>query len=296
VLADSGTLHRQILPEYIERFVAAEAVSARELSDFDMEVPMRRPDGEVRWMRLQSRPRRIPEGRVVWDGVQTDITERREAEERIKTSLAEKEVMLKEIHHRVKNNMQVISSLVSLQANGSKDEAVRQVLQEVTYRVRSMVMVHEKLYQSADLAHIDFAEYTRGLLDYLWRAHGAIAAKVRMTFDLEPVSLPTDAAVACGLILNELAVNALEHAFQDRTDGEVTVSLQSGADGRTRLCLADNGVGLPQGLDWRQSGSLGLRLVQMLSKQLDAKVEVSSGHGTKFEIIFENPDAAPPSI
>lgn len=171
---------------------------------------------------------------------------------------------------------------------------MRQVLQDVTYRVRSMALVHEKLYQSADLAHIDFAEYTRGLLSYLWRAHGAIAAAVRMTFDLEPVLLPTDTAVTCGLILNELAVNALEHAFTGRADGELTISLHSGVDGRTRLCVADNGVGLPRNLDWRQSSSLGLRLVKMLSKQLDSTVEVSSEGGTTFEIAFEHPDASPP--
>ena len=221
------------------------------------------------------------------------VSERKRADEQIKASLSEKEVMLKEIHHRVKNNLQVISSLISLQANGSKDEAVRQVLRDVTYRVRSMALVHEKLYQSANLAHIDFAEYTRSLLSYLWRAHGAIAAAVRMTFDLEPVSLPTDTAVTCGLILNELAVNALEHAFQGRSDGEMTVSLHNGSDGRIRLCVADNGIGLPMGFDWRQTRSLGLRLVQMLSKQLDSTMEVSSGDGTKFEIVFGGPDSSP---
>ena len=225
-------------------------------------------------------------------GTVDDISERKRAEEQIKASLAEKEVMLKEIHHRVKNNLQVISSLVGLQADGSKDEAVRQVLQDVIYRVRSMALVHEKLYQSANLAHMDFAEYTRSLLNYLWRAHGAAAAAVRLTLDLEPVSLPADTAVTCGLILNELAVNALKHAFQGRADGEVTISLHSGTDRQIRLCVADNGVGLPVGFDWRQTRSLGLRLVQMLSRQLDATVEVSSGYGTRFEIVFGGPDSS----
>ncbi len=224
-----------------------------------------------------------------------DITERKLAEETLQEAydelaklveertreLREKEVLLKEIHHRVKNNLQVISSLVSLQADGSTDETVREVLRDVTYRVRSMALVHEKLYQSADLARIDFAEYARSLLGYLWRAHGAAAATVRLTLDLEPVSLPVDTAVPCGLILNELAGNALKHAFRGRSEGEVTVSLQSGEDGRIRLSVADNGVGLPAGFDWRQARSLGLRLVQMLSGQLGASVEVSGGEGTR---------------
>jgi two-component sensor histidine kinase len=209
---------------------------------------------------------------------------RKQAEYELKASLHEKELLLKEVHHRVKNNLQVISSLVSLQADGSKDETVREVLRDVTYRVRSMALVHEKLYQSADFARIDFAEYTRSLLGYLWRAHGAAAANVRLTLELEPLTLPIDTAVPCGLILNELAGNALKHAFRGRTEGEVTVTLQSGAEGSVFLYVRDNGVGLPDGFNWREASSLGLRLVQLLSKQLDASVEVSGGGGSRFEI------------
>ena len=215
-----------------------------------------------------------------------DITERKQAEEAITASLHEKEVLLKEVHHRVKNNLQVISSLVSLQADGSTDETVREVLRDVTYRVRSMALVHEKLYQSTDLAHIDFAEYSRSLLGYLWRAHGSAAASIRLNLALSPVELPVDTAVPCGLILNELAGNALKHAFRGRDEGDVIVSLQSGAGGRITLSVADNGVGLPAGLDWRQAKSLGLRLVQMLSSQIGASVEMSTGEGTRFEIVL----------
>jgi two-component sensor histidine kinase len=150
-----------------------------------------------------------------------------------------------------------------------------------------MALVHEKLYQSADLGQIDFADYAQSLLSYLWRAHGAAAANVRMTLDLSTVLLPVDTAVPCGLILNELAGNALKHAFRGRSEGEVTISLQSLAEGRVRLGVHDDGVGLPDGFDWRQPPSLGLRLVQMLSGQLDADVEVSGEEGTRFEITIE---------
>ncbi len=266
-----------------------------------LEVKFKRNDGRILTLLLNATNLKGVQNTDIGSIVTlTDITGRKQMENalqhharELEASLAEKEVLLREIHHRVKNNLQVISSLVSLQADGSKDEAVCQVLKDVTYRLRSMALVHEKLYQSSDLAHIDFAEYARGLLSYLWLAHGAFAANVRMTLDLGPVSLLVDTAVTCGLILNELVVNALKHAFQGRSDGELKVSLHCGADRRISLCVTDNGVGLPVGFDWRQTRSLGLRLVQMLSRQLDATAEVSSEDGTKFEMIFENPTSLP---
>jgi len=214
------------------------------------------------------------------------VTDRKHAEDRIRGSLREKEILLKEIHHRVKNNMQVISSLVSLQADALPDNAVRTVLRNVTDRVRSMALVHEKLYQSADLARIDFAEYARSLLQYLWRAHGNSIPGVRLALNLEPVWLDIDAAVPCGLVLNELASNALKHAFRGRAEGEVTVTLGRDQDGRVGLAVHDNGVGLPPGLDCRQARTLGLRLVEMLSSQLGASLEVHAGDGTAFRLTF----------
>ena len=241
-------------------------------------------------------PRRLPNGGTIWDGVQIDITERKRAEEQIRAALAEKEVLLKEIHHRVKNNMQVISSLVALQADRLPDGAMRSVFQDVSHRVRSMALVHEKLYQSADMAQVEFAEYSQSLLNYLWRAHETAASGVRLALDLEPVPLSVDTAVPCGLILNELVSNALKHAFRGRgqrgeavVEGEVAVSLRGDAGGRVCLRVRDNGAGLPAGLDWRQAGSSGLRLVQMLAGQLDATVDVCSNQGTEFTVTFGGP-------
>ncbi len=154
-----------------------------------------------------------------------DLTPIKLAEETLKATLAEKEVLLKEIHHRVKNNMQVISSLVDMQADEVQDPAMRAIFQDVNYRVRSMAMVHEKLYQSADLAHVDFADYAQSLMGYLWRAQGSAASGIQLKFDLKPVFLSVTAAVPCGLMLNELFSNALKHAFQGRDSGKVIVSL-----------------------------------------------------------------------
>lgn len=261
-------------------------------------MEIQRFDGERGYILNSAVPIRDDDGRVIGSVVAIqEITELRRAqkvlhdrEELLKISLAEKEVLLKEIHHRVKNNMQVVSSLVALQADESEDAATREIFREIAQRVRSMAMVHEKLYQSADLARIDFADYVQSLLNYLWNAHGTSASGIRLELDLQPVSLPVNAAIPCGLILNELIANALKHAFRGRENGKVTVALHDGEKGRVRLCVSDNGSGLPAGFEWRKANSLGLRLVQMLARQLSAAVDVSGEKGTRFTIKFQGAD------
>ena len=225
-----------------------------------------------------------PRGSVT---VLVDITERKQAEQALQASLREKEVLLKEIHHRVKNNMQVISSLVSLQADSLDNPALRPLFNDLRDRVRTMALVHEKLYQSDSLANVDFAEYTRSLLNYLWRAHGAGKTNVRLTLDVQPMTLTVETAVPCGLLLNELVTNALKHAFHDRADGELKVMLHAEADGRVCLCVSDNGAGLPAG--WQQSSSLGLQLVQMLTSQVHGTLDARSDGGTAFTLTFALP-------
>lgn len=250
---------------------------------------VRQSTGEIRWVHEKCQHVRDAGGRIVRSlGMVLDVTGRKQAEEQIRASLREKEVLLKEIHHRVKNNMQVISSLVSLQADELPDATTRAVFQDVTHRVRSMALVHEKLYESDDLARVEFAGYARSLLEYLWRAHGSAASGVRLVLDVEPVPLSVTAAVPCGLILNELASNALKHAFAGRDGGEVAVTLRGDDDGEVRLRIGDDGTGLPPGFDWRQARSLGLRLVQMLAGQLGGQLEVQTreGEGTQFQVVF----------
>jgi two-component sensor histidine kinase len=216
----------------------------------------------------------------------TDITERKQAEDAIKAALAEKEVHLKEIHHRVKNNLQVISSLVELQTKSLDDPVLRGLFQDVRDRVRSMALVHEKLYQSESLAGVEFANYARSLIGFLTRTHRRAETTVRLKLDLQPVALPVATAVPCGLILNELITNAFKHAFRGRKQGEVTITLRGGPDGQVSLRVSDDGVGLPAGVNWQESRSLGLRLIHLLAGQLDASVEVRNGGGTEFLIDF----------
>ncbi len=281
----------EMLPKVLERWKGSIATG----QPFDMEFPLRGADGQFRIFLTRVQPLKDAQGRVArWFGTNTDVDELkrseealRQSEERLKLSLREKEAMLKEIHHRVKNNLQVIASLVDLQTNALANPALQGLFQDVRDRVRSMALVHEKLYRSESLARVEFADYARSLLNYLARSHGGPQSAIELKMDLQPVSLSVEIAVPCGLVLNELVSNAFKHAFRGRAGGEVTAALGTGPDGRVFLRVSDNGVGLPAGMDWRQSRSMGLRLVHLLAGQLGATVEARTEGGTEFEMSFK---------
>ncbi|MFN2108821.1 MAG: histidine kinase N-terminal 7TM domain-containing protein [Anaerolineae bacterium] len=220
----------------------------------------------------------------LYERAHREITERAQAEAKIKASLKEKEILLQEIHHRVKNNLQVISSLLNLQSQGIQDEKTLEVFQESQNRIRSMALIHEKLYRSSDLARVDFAEYIRNLASFLIRSYKSRA--VRLDLQAADIYLSIDDAVPCGLIVNELISNALKHAFVDGREGEICVMMQQLADRQVRLVVRDNGVGLPKDVDYMNTGSLGLQLVTMLVEQLDGTIEIGNNVGAEFEILF----------
>jgi PAS domain S-box-containing protein len=219
--------------------------------------------------------------------LQREMEEHKGAEEQIKASLMEKEVLLREIHHRVKNNLQVISSLISLQTDNLNDHRLNEVFGDVRDRVRTMALVHEKLYESGSLSRLNVADYVASLLHYLMRSHGTLEKNIVLYLNVAPAELPIVTAVPCGLIINELVVNALKHAFANSNSGELTVSLQPVPE-TAHVCLRvrDNGSGLPEGFDWRQCPSLGLQLVRILTRQLHGTVEAESDKGTEFIVIF----------
>lgn len=203
--------------------------------------------------------------------VAVDISERKAVEGRLRDSLEEKSVLLREVHHRVKNNMQVIISLLRMQARHLEDEALLGVLAEIGGRVRSMALVHEKLYRTEGLNRIDFADYVRSLAEGVFAERGERGFAVR--FALEPVELSIESAVPCGLVLNELLSNVVKHVVP--AAGEVRIGLRRLADGRCELSVADDGPGLPPGLDWRDVSTLGLHLVvNMVERQLHGSIEL----------------------
>jgi two-component sensor histidine kinase len=204
--------------------------------------------------------------------------------EQIRASLREKETLLKEIHHRVKNNLQVISSLLSLQSDRLPDTAARKLFLDARDRVRSMALVHEKLYNSQNLARVELGDYTRSLMADLLQAHAALASKVRLRIEQDAVFVPVDVAIPCGLILNELATNALKHAFHERAEGEIAIEIRRLDEGRIHVVFSDDGCGLPPEVDWRTADTLGLRLVRMLTEQLGGTSELYNGQGIRFEL------------
>lgn len=215
-----------------------------------------------------------------------DVTQRMVNEERIRQSLREKEALLKEIHHRVKNNLQVVSSLLGLQSRAVNDETTRKMFQESQNRIHSMALLHESLYQSNNLSRIDFPEYIRQLAAHLFHSYGVAAERIHLRTDLERLYLNLDAAVPCGLIINELVSNSLKYAFPDGRTGEVRIELHEHSDGQAQLVVADNGIGLRSDIDWVTARSLGLRLVRTLAEQLGAKIEVKSNPGTEVHLTF----------
>ena len=215
-----------------------------------------------------------------------DITERTRSQERTKTSLKEKEVLLKEIHHRVKNNLQIISSLLNLQSTKIRDAHTAQVFKDSQSRVRAMALVHERLYQSADLARIDFAGYVRDVTSHLLRSYQTAPNGIRLKLDVDPVSLNIDTAIPCALIINELVSNALKYAFPNGRDGEIHIRLEQRTDERLHLVISDNGVGFPAHVSFDTTDSLGLHLVRSLAEQLNGSVQYRHVGGTQFEITF----------
>ncbi|MGH7773414.1 MAG: sensor histidine kinase, partial [Candidatus Binatia bacterium] len=215
-----------------------------------------------------------------------DITARKRAEEQIKTSLKEKEVLLKEVHHRVKNNLQVISSMLNLQARHVKDQKALEMFRESQDRVRSVALIHEKLYQTKELSRIDFTEYIRNLGTNLVRTYGVNPDSIRLQIHTDGVYLSVDTAISCGLIINELVSNSLKYAFPAGQDGEIHIKLRSDKDNQFSLIVGDNGIGLPKDLDFRNTESLGLQLVTTLTDQIGGTVELDRDHGTAFRIVF----------
>ena len=226
------------------------------------------------------------EGVQIYTVILRDITTRKAAESKIRASLEEKEVLLQEIHHRVKNNLQVVSSLLNLQSRGIDDEETRQKFKESQNRVQSMALIHEQLYQSDNLSEIDFPKYIRQLAAHLFRSYQVSASRIDLETDIEDIPLGINVAVPCGLVINELLSNALKYAFPEGKGGRVKIRLFERENGYVSLSVADDGVGIPPEIGFWNAKTLGLRLVRTLVHQLEGGVEIERSGGTEIVITF----------
>jgi len=262
---------RRVLAGEIVREERSRSIQGKTYIFSITKVPMRNETGEI----------------VGICGIVRDTTDRKQMEEALRLSLQEKEVLLKEIHHRVKNNMQIISSILNLQAGSVKDPAALECLRGSQSRIRSMALVHEKLYRSSDFSRIDFGEYVRSLTSAVFQSCRTDSNQVRLDFKAEEVFLDINTAIPCGLVANEIIVNALKHAFPGGRSGVVKIRLRPLGKGEYRFVISDNGVGFPKDLDFRNTESLGMQLVILLVGQLDGTINLKRKGGTTFDIVFK---------
>ncbi|SCG85222.1 PAS domain S-box protein [Methanobacterium congolense] len=273
--------------------VADETAKAIETSDPDyvsmVEHRIIRRDGNIRHLVVRIAITKDSEGRTIkTHGTNQDITELKEKEEEIKKSLEEKEVLLREIHHRVKNNMQIISSLLNLQIQHVEDREAENVLKESQGRVKSMAMLHEKLYQSPNFTNINFKEYIERLVFDIFYSYGIKTGSIESELDIEDIKIGIETAIPVGLIINELVTNSIKYAFP-KYNGTIKIEFKSSEEG-LELIVADDGIGLQKDIDPKNTETLGLQLVNSLTDQIDGNIELDRSNGTKFKITFKELD------
>jgi PAS domain S-box-containing protein len=215
-----------------------------------------------------------------------DLSDRKQKEEHIQTILKDRDILLGEIHHRFKNNLQIVYSLLELQAARVSDQAVRDLLRDSQNRIQSMALIHRTLSRPRDFETVDFGMFLNALLPALTRSHRVDPGRIAIRLDVEPVQLPIAAAMPCGLVANELIVNAFRHAFQDRDRGEVRVALARRPDNEALLSVSDDGIGLPDHVDIENTQTLGLQLVGLLVDQMDGVVSVRRSNPTAISVRF----------
>lgn len=263
-----------------------ERVASRQ--PFSIEYRIVDMSGQVRWVHEKGQAVFNDAGEVLWlDGLLFDVTQRVQAEAQVRASLREKEVLLQEVYHRTKNNMQVITSLLRLQSSKIKDKKYAHLFTDSEQRIWAMALVHEKLYQSRDLSNVDLRSYLSDLVNGLLVSHGAVRCGVRAALEIDEISLNLENVIPCGLVVSELVSNALKHAFPNGRPGQIVVRLSQVDESELELEVSDNGIGITQDLDPARTESLGLQLVNMLVEgQLKGSVKIIRGVGTRFLIRF----------
>lgn len=258
-----------------------------EQKSFSNDYRLLRPDGTIRILASKAEVITDSNGKPLRLVVtEQDITEQKIAEEKIRSSLKEKEMLLQEIHHRVKNNLQVISSLLRLQSRFIKDQNAIDIFKETQNRVRTIAILHEKLYQSEDLAKIKLDDYVNILAKDLLYFYELDESNIDMVIDIDDISLNIETAIPCGLIIDEIVANSLKYAFPNDRDGRIKIELHSLDENKLKLVVSDDGVGIPDNVNPDNTDTFGMQLIKYLAKQLKGTVELDKSNGTKYELLF----------
>lgn len=281
---DEGMNH--IHPEDRETTIAKILHAVENKSSYENEDRIIRPNGEIRNVKIVGEPVYDEKGKLTGiQGTLQDITDIKRINDELLKSLNEKELILKEIHHRVKNNLQVVSSLLRLQSDSIKDEAAIGYLKMSEQRVKSMALIHQQLYRTKDLSRIDFREYLEDLCNYLFFAYDISFSRIALKIDVEDIFFGIDTALPCGLIVNELVTNSIKHAFPDYSVGTLLVKLSREVTGKYNLVIQDDGKGTGS-FDFTNTSTLGMELVKTLTEQLEGEIKVEDNNGTKITITF----------
>ena len=275
-----NNVHRKLYQNQLHAFPEAMSGKAQQF-----ELPLENKEGHPIWLQVFLNPIMVDNEIEEISCLSYDITDRIEIDRKVRNSLKEKEVLLKEVHHRVKNNLQVISSILNLQSGFVTDEGTLEVLQESQNRIKSMSYIHESLYQTTDFSSVEFTEYINTLSRNLVQSYHLTTTGVELNTKFDEIYLSLDQAIPCGLIVNELVTNTMKYAFVDIEKPKLSIEIKE-TDGQIQLHVQDNGVGLPKDFKYEESDSLGIQLVYTLVEQLDGLIEVASKSGTSFLITF----------
>jgi PAS domain S-box-containing protein len=279
---------QHVIPEDQEKFtqIVESAIGARQ--PFELEYRMIRADGNIKWLYEKGQGFWDNYGNLLYlDGAIFDVSDRKASELKLQQSLHEKEVLLKEIHHRVKNNLQIVFGLLELQSRSIHDPEIKILFEESQNRIHSMALIHEMLYRSSDLSQINFANYLQDLLHSLAQSYNVDTQNISFQIDMEAFSLNIELATPCGLIINELVTNALKHAFPNHQSGNIKLTCHKNKENRICLNISDNGIGMPANINITKTSSLGLQLVYTLVKQLKGTIVLDRSGGTAFQLEFD---------
>lgn len=275
-----------LYPEDITPCMESYRKAFKEKKDLSIEYRLKRFDNQYRWVLETGNPYFDADGAFAgYIGSCIDITERKQMEEKLETSLREKEILLKEIHHRVKNNLQFISSLLYLQSSHIKDRQILDICNDIKNRISMMANIHENIYQSENFSYINFSKQINSLVNNIYQSYSGNSQKIDFNIKVEDVTLELDMAVSCSLILNELLTNSFKYAFTDKDEGEISIEFYR-KDKKYILVYKDDGKGFPCDLDPFKSKSLGLHIVKLSVKQIDGTMEIDRTKGVKFKFEF----------